>query len=197
MNRKSQDYVYGNGEQWYSETPLERPGISHSRCKIWSIFMHHYLEIMFILPLMTGHHFWKATIWSGLYRGVPLYLVKMKYHLRSEIRVLMLCYVSSVCFHIKNYDLLTPIDHNRYWAGTVENAFFVIVFNSIYIYICLNILQYDNTLTLFLFGIFHVSNSALFFVKYSCTLFSYRRNLDTFYMDSKGAVHQGINSRTT
>ena len=28
---------------------------------------------MFILPLMTGHLFWKATILGGLYRGVPLY----------------------------------------------------------------------------------------------------------------------------
>ena len=27
----------------------------------------------FILPLMTGHLFWKATILVGLYRGVPLY----------------------------------------------------------------------------------------------------------------------------
>ena len=30
--------------------------------------------IMFILPLMTGHLFWKATILGGLYRGVPLYM---------------------------------------------------------------------------------------------------------------------------
>ena len=36
--------------------------------------MHHSLQIMFILPLMTGHLFWKATILGGLYRGVPLYL---------------------------------------------------------------------------------------------------------------------------
>ena len=35
--------------------------------------MHHSLQIMFILPLMTGHLFWKATILGGLYRGVPLY----------------------------------------------------------------------------------------------------------------------------
>ena len=35
--------------------------------------MHHPLQIMFILPLMTGHLFWKATILGGLYRGVPLY----------------------------------------------------------------------------------------------------------------------------
>ena len=36
--------------------------------------MHHSLQIMFILPLMTGHLFWKAAILGGLYRGVPLYL---------------------------------------------------------------------------------------------------------------------------
>ena len=36
--------------------------------------MHHSLQIIFILPLMTGHLFWKATILGGLYRGVPLYL---------------------------------------------------------------------------------------------------------------------------
>ena len=30
-------------------------------------------KIMFILPLMTGHLFCKATILGDLYRGVPLY----------------------------------------------------------------------------------------------------------------------------
>ena len=35
--------------------------------------MHHSLKIMFILPLMTRHLFWKATILGGLYRGVLLY----------------------------------------------------------------------------------------------------------------------------
>ena len=30
--------------------------------------------IMFTLPLLTGHLFWKATILGGLYRGVPLYM---------------------------------------------------------------------------------------------------------------------------
>ena len=34
--------------------------------------MHHSLQIMFILPLMTGHLFWKAIILGGL--GVPLYV---------------------------------------------------------------------------------------------------------------------------
>ena len=34
--------------------------------------MHHSLQIVFILPLVTGHLFWKATILGGLYRGVPL-----------------------------------------------------------------------------------------------------------------------------
>ena len=29
--------------------------------------MHHSLEIMSILPLMTDHLFWKAIILSGLY----------------------------------------------------------------------------------------------------------------------------------
>ena len=47
--------------------------MSHWSCKIWSISVHHLLQIMFILPLMTGHLFWKATILGGLYRGVPLY----------------------------------------------------------------------------------------------------------------------------
>ena len=41
--------------------------------------MHHSLQIMFILPLMTGHLFWKATILGGLYRGVPLYLHFMSF----------------------------------------------------------------------------------------------------------------------
>ena len=36
--------------------------------------MHHSLQIMFILVLVTGHLFWKATILGGLYRGVPLYI---------------------------------------------------------------------------------------------------------------------------
>ena len=35
--------------------------------------MHLSLQIMFILPLMSGHLFCKATILDGLYRGVPLY----------------------------------------------------------------------------------------------------------------------------
>ena len=35
--------------------------------------MHPSLQIMFILPLMTGHLFRKATILGGLYGGVPLY----------------------------------------------------------------------------------------------------------------------------
>ena len=41
----------------YSGTPLERPGMSHQSCKIWSISMHYSLQMMFILPLMTGHLF--------------------------------------------------------------------------------------------------------------------------------------------
>ena len=28
---------------------------------------------MYVLPLMTGHLFWKATVLGGLYRGVLLY----------------------------------------------------------------------------------------------------------------------------
>ena len=36
--------------------------------------MHHSLQIMFILPLMTGHLFWEATILGGLYGGIPLYV---------------------------------------------------------------------------------------------------------------------------
>ena len=35
--------------------------------------MHRSLQIMFILPLMAGHLFWKAIILGGLYRRVPLY----------------------------------------------------------------------------------------------------------------------------
>ena len=37
-------------------------------------FHAHSLQIMFILSLITGHLFWKATFLGGLYRGVPLYL---------------------------------------------------------------------------------------------------------------------------
>ena len=39
--------------------------------------MHRSLQIMFILPLMTGHLFWKATFLGGLYRGVPLYMKEL------------------------------------------------------------------------------------------------------------------------
>ena len=35
--------------------------------------MHHSLQIMLVLPLMTDHLFWKATIFGGLDRRVPLY----------------------------------------------------------------------------------------------------------------------------
>ena len=34
--------------------------------------MHHSLQIMFVLPLMTGHPFLQATILGGFSRGVPL-----------------------------------------------------------------------------------------------------------------------------
>ena len=34
-----------------------------------------FLQIMFILPLMAGHLFWKTAILGGLYREVPLYYV--------------------------------------------------------------------------------------------------------------------------
>ena len=45
--------------------------------KLQSLVYFHaplFTFIMFILPLMTGHLFWKATILGGLYRGVPLYM---------------------------------------------------------------------------------------------------------------------------
>ena len=35
--------------------------------------MHHSLQIMIILPLMTGHLFRKATVLGDFYRGAPLY----------------------------------------------------------------------------------------------------------------------------
>ena len=60
---------------------------------LWSISMHHSLQIMFILPLMTGHLFWKAVILGGLYRGVPLYIVIIEVYLvkLSSCK----CYVTS------------------------------------------------------------------------------------------------------
>ena len=39
--------------------------------------MPHSLQVMFILPLMTGHLFWKATILGVLYRGVPPYVMEI------------------------------------------------------------------------------------------------------------------------
>ena len=71
-------YVFEHKTQyialWFSGTPLEWPGKFHKSCKIWSVSMHHSLQIMFILPLMPGHLFWKATFFlGGFYRGVPLY----------------------------------------------------------------------------------------------------------------------------
>ena len=46
--------------------------------------MHHSLQIMFVLPLMTGHLFWKAIILGGLYRGVQLYCAVQKSFLAKE-----------------------------------------------------------------------------------------------------------------
>ena len=49
-------------------------------CKNCSDIRWHRLnlnQIMFILPLVTGHLFWKATILGGLYGRVPLYLAIM------------------------------------------------------------------------------------------------------------------------
>ena len=71
-------YVFEHKTQylalWFSGTPLERPRKSHLSCNIWSVSMHHSLQIMFILPIMPGHLFWKATFFlGGLYTGVPLY----------------------------------------------------------------------------------------------------------------------------
>ena len=57
----------------YSGTPLEWLGnLTHKSCKIWSISTHHSLQIMFILPLLTGHLIWKATILGVLlYFSIP------------------------------------------------------------------------------------------------------------------------------
>ena len=35
--------------------------------------VNFHAQIMFILPLMSDHLFWKAIILGGLFRGVPLY----------------------------------------------------------------------------------------------------------------------------
>ena len=35
--------------------------------------VHFHAQIMFILPPMTGHHFWKAPVLGGHNRRVPLY----------------------------------------------------------------------------------------------------------------------------
>ena len=51
-----------------------------------------WLQIMFILPLMTGHLFWKATF-GGLYRGVPLYTIILKIWLDSILN----CFTSYTC----------------------------------------------------------------------------------------------------
>ena len=49
--------------------------------------MHHSLQIMFILPLMTGHLFWKATTLGGLYWGVPLYSQLTPYRGTHELEL--------------------------------------------------------------------------------------------------------------
>ena len=54
--------------------------------------MHHSLEIMFILPLMTGHLFWKATILNGFYRGIPLYMQTMFGVLRVVMSHIISCW---------------------------------------------------------------------------------------------------------
>ena len=44
---------------------------------------------MFILPIMTGHLFWKATILGGLYRGNPLYVANLKWVILQHITCIM------------------------------------------------------------------------------------------------------------
>ena len=64
-------------QQKFFPYPVEPSGKARNAslsCMILSNFVHHSLQIMFILPFMTGHLFWKATILAGLYRGVPLYI---------------------------------------------------------------------------------------------------------------------------
>ena len=50
--------------------------------------MHHSLQIMFILPLMTGHLFWKATILGGLYRGVRSTVYVYTYIAFTEVNII-------------------------------------------------------------------------------------------------------------
>ena len=50
------------------EKSLKLQNLVHSQAPF---FTNH----VFILPLMTGHPFWKGTTLGGLYRGVPLYYV--------------------------------------------------------------------------------------------------------------------------
>ena len=65
----SKPYIW----DYYTVEPLWKGQECLTKVAKFAIFMHHSLQIMFILPLMTGHLFWKATILGGLYRGVSLY----------------------------------------------------------------------------------------------------------------------------
>ena len=58
----------------YPVEPSGKAGNASLKLHNFSNFVHHSLQIMFILPFMTGHLFWKATILAGLYRSVPLYI---------------------------------------------------------------------------------------------------------------------------
>ena len=54
--------------------------------------------MMFILPLMTDHLFWKATFLGGLYRGVLLYLISyLMLHRFQQFNCYMPCYIAMLC----------------------------------------------------------------------------------------------------
>ena len=75
--------------------------------------MYHSLQIMCILPLMTGNFFWKATILGGLLRGVPLYVITVRdwkwiwYQLLWFHKLLNHSLASMVGSGISNYILQT------------------------------------------------------------------------------------------
>ena len=51
---------------------------------------------MFILPLMTGHLFWKATNLGGLYRGVPLYVTCCICLILDAVSCFRRCYLGNM-----------------------------------------------------------------------------------------------------
>ena len=94
----------------------------------------------------------------------------------------------SLWYLVPLIDHLPPVCWSTSWKSSfnwqwlsefhiMENIIFIVLIIFLQLSECLTIWQF-----FFSFTIFHVSNSPLFFTRYSVTILSHRRSIDTFYL---------------